>query len=352
MMLACPERAVGFCVAPTYWHTQKQRKEFKLFCPSELIVSENRSEHLITLIGERQVWFKSADNPDSLRSEGINVLWLDEGSQVSEDAWNLGLRPALMDKKGHAIFTGTPKGKNWYFQIWTRGQDPQQTDYKSWTFPSSSNPYLDPKEIAEFARDMPERAYKQEIMGEFIEDVGSVFRNVEGCIAGNLEGVSQGKTYVMGADLAKHEDYTVLCVLDDNGHLCAFDRFSQLDWVFNQQRIVNLCNRYNARLLVDATGVGDPILDQLRRSNVRVEGYKFTSASKSDLIENLSMMIDNHKISYPNIPELINELKLYGYSTSRGGTVQYGAPEGYHDDIVIGLALAAWQLRKPQGFWG
>ena len=57
-------------------------------------------------------------------------------------------------------------------------------------------------------------------------------------------------------------------------------------------------------------------------------------------------MIENGKITIPQIPELINELKLYGYKISANGNVQYGAPEGYHDDCVIALALAAWQLKR------
>jgi len=48
----------------------------------------------------------------------------------------------------------------------------------------------------------------------------------------------------------------------------------------------------------------------------------------------------------PPIPELINELKLYGYKSMRSGNVQYGAPQGYHDDCVVALALAAWQLKR------
>ena len=351
IMMLCPPGSVGFCVAPTYWHTQKQWSEFQKRCPPELIVNINRTEHAITLLENRRLWFKSADNPDSLRSEGLDFLWVDEGAQIKEEAWNLALRPALMDKKGVAIFTGTPKGHNWYYQLWTRGQDPKQTDYKSWNYPSTNNPYLDPREIEEFARDMPTMAYNQEILGKFIEDVGSVFRNVEASIKGDLEAYKASKRYVMGADLAKHQDYTVLCILDDSGHLCGFDRFSQLDWVFQRKRIVNLCQQYNSRLLIDATGVGDPLYDGLKREQLRVEGYKFTSASKKDLIENLSMMIDNRQISYPNIPELINELKLFGYTIGSTGLVQYGAPEGYHDDCVIALALAAWQLKQPRGFF-
>ena len=52
------------------------------------------------------------------------------------------------------------------------------------------------------------------------------------------------------------------------------------------------------------------------------------------------------KFVIPLIPKLINELKLYGYKTTRSGNVQYGAPEGYHDDCVVALALAAWQLKQ------
>ncbi|RLC88051.1 MAG: hypothetical protein DRJ03_04075 [Chloroflexi bacterium] len=346
-----PPGSVGFCVAPTYWHTQKMWREFLRFCPRVLIVEINRADHHIRLVGDRHVWFKSADNPDSLRSEGLDWLWMDEGGQIKEEAWDLALRPALMDRKGVAWFTGTPKGKNWYFRLWTRGQDPAQKDYESWTFPSHSNPYLDPKEIEDFARDMPELALRQEIYAQFIEDVGSVFRGVEECVKGSLEPPVLHKTYVMGADLAKHQDFTVLCVLDNDGHLCAFDRFSELDWVFQRRRIVNLAQRYKARLLIDSTGVGDPVLDELRRNNVKVEGYKFTSASKKDLIENLSILIDNRKISFPDIPELVNELKLYGYTTTPSGTIRYGAPEGYHDDCVIALALAAWQVSRPRGYF-
>jgi phage FluMu gp28-like protein len=351
-MVAAGNDAVGFAVAPTFWHTQKQWKEFLRYCPREFIIEVHRGEHKITLLGNREVWFRSCDNPDSLRSEGLDILWMDEGGQIKEDAWTMALRPALMDKKGKAFFTGTPKGKNWYFQLWTRGQDKDQTDYESWAFPSTGNPYIDPSEVADFARDMPEMAYKQEILAEFVDDVGSVFRKVDGCIAGKYEPYSRFKAYYMGVDLAKHMDFTVLCVLDNDGHLCAFDRFNQLDWVFQRKRIINLAHKYPCRILMDSTGVGDPVFDELKRSGLTVSGYKFTNASKKELIENLSIRIENREISYPNEPVLMNELKLFGYTVSPSGIISYGAPEGYHDDCVIALALAAWQTSRPRGHFG
>lgn len=363
-----PEESVGFCVAPTYWHTQKQWREFLRYCPVEIIRDINRADRRLLLVGNRYVWFKSADNPDSLRSEGLDWLWMDEGGQIKEEAWTLALRPALMDKHGKAWFTGTPKGKNWYFKLWTRGKDTKQTDYESWQFPSQNNPYLDPQEIKDFARDMPDMAYRQEILAEFLEDVGSVFRNVEACIKGSLAAPAQGCRYVVGCDLAKYQDYTVLCVLRDDGQLVAFDRLGELDWVFQRKRIVNLCKQYNARLLLDSTGLGDPVYDELKREQVSVEGYKFTNASKKDLIENLSIMIDNREIGIPGKPAeyndkgemtalpvcavspMLSELQMFGYTVGSTGLVRYGAPEGYHDDCVIALALAAWQLKRPEAW--
>ena len=345
MLLTCPEGSVGYCVAPTFAHTRKQWKEIKYYCPKELITNINLSAHVITLVGNRDIYFKSADGADSMRGDAVAVLWMDEGAQIQEDRWTLELRPSLMDTHGKAIFTGTPAGKNWYFALYTRGQDPSQTDYQSFAFSSYTNPYLDPKEIDEFKRDMPELAYRQEILAEFLDDVGSVFRNVKGCIYGSLEEPQANKHYVAGCDLAKHVDFTVIAILDDTGHLCAIDRFSQLDWTIQQERIINLCTKYRAKLLIDSTGVGDPIFDGLRRSGFRLEGYKFTNASKADLIDNLSQAIDNKTISYPDEPVLISELGMYGYKKGSTGTVHYNAPEGYHDDCVIALALAAWQIR-------
>jgi hypothetical protein len=345
--------SVGFCVAPTYWHTQKQWREFLLYCPPEIITNINRADRLITLLGQRLIWFKSADNPDSLRSEGLDWLWVDEGAQIKEEAWDLALRPALMDKKGKAIFTGTPKGHNWYWRLWLRGQDPLQTDYKSWNYSSQNNPYLDPKEIEDFARDMPKRAYQQEILGKFLKDVGSVFRNVRSHIKKIPLGSQKGHRYVVGCDVAKHQDFTVLIAVDvASGQLHGFDRFGELDWVLQTKRIVNFCQQYNnARLLIDSTGVGDPIYDRLRREGVRVDGYKFTLSTKADLIDNLSLIMDNNEICYPEILELINELELFGFKMGATGTTHYGAPEGYHDDCVISLALAVWQLKKPPIAW-
>lgn len=345
--LKAPEGSVIYCVAPTFSHSRKQWKEILYYLPHQLITRINRAEHVIEVVGNREFAFKSADSPDSMRGDRVYFAWLDEGSLMAEERWTHEIRPALMDTRGGAIFTGTPKGKNWYFQLFIKGQE-KRDGFESWCFSSYTNPYLDRREIDEFRATMPELAFRQEILAEFLDDVGSVFRNVRAHIAGTLEEPSAGKAYYMGVDLAKTRDFTVICVLDNDGHLCAFDRFSQLDWVFQLKRIENLALKYRARVVIDSSGVGDPIYDALRRRGLNVSGFKFTNETKKDLIENLSLMLDNGQITYPDVPVLVNELQLFGYTVSPGGVIRYTAPEGYHDDCVIALALAAWPLQQPK----
>jgi hypothetical protein len=336
----------GFIVGPTFWHTQQCWEAILNYLPERLVkdIYRSQGERRILLWPNRVMWFKSAEHPDALRSKGLDWVWLDEAGLISEEAWNF-LRPSLMDKHGIAWFTGTPKGKNLFFKLYTTGQDELQDKYRSWQFPSSSNPYLDKNEIEDFRREMPKEVFNQEILATFIENVGSVFRDVTDHIRTEIKPYEKGEPVFIGCDVAKHADFTVLIALRGNGELVGFDRFGEVDWVFQQQRILSFYKRYiNARFLIDSTGIGDPILDQLRREIPNAEGYQFTATSKRPLVENLSIMLDQDKIGYLNNQILINEMQLYSYDLGTTGNVHYGAPEGYHDDCVMALALAAWLI--------
>jgi len=245
----------------------------------------------------------------------------------------------------------TTRGRNWFYELCTRGQDPAYPEYRSWNFPTESNPRIDRGELEAARATLPERVWMQEFLALFLEDVGAVFRNVDACIGGDLEEPIPGRRYVLGVDLAKHRDFTVLIVVDmDSWRVVAFDRFQKLDWPFQRKRIVNFAMKYNrAQVIMDSTGVGDPTYDDLSREYPRVEGYRISAATKPPLIENLSVMIENGEITYPEIPDLINELKIFGYE-NKNGRITYETPQGYHDDCVIALALACWHLRVgPRG---
>lgn len=330
-------------VAPTYQQARIAFDLIKRHWP-KLAVNINRSELFIEFPNGGRIDFKSADRPDNLRGFGLHFLVIDEAAFVAEETWNDVLRPALADKKGRLVAIGTPKGKNWFYHLWVRGQDSQYPDYESWKFPTHMNPYIPKEELEELKRTLPERVYKQEILAEFLEESGGVFRNVQRCVKRYELPAEPAGSVFLGVDLAKYEDFTVLVAVDTTGKVIYFDRFNQLDWGVQKSRIVDVTQKYNARVIVDSTGVGDPIFEDLRRSGLDVEGYKFTNTTKENLINNLSIKIERQEVTFPNIPELINELSIYQYEITKNGHVRMNAPPGYHDDCVIALALAIWGM--------
>ena len=189
-------------------------------------------------------------------------------------------------------------------------------------------------------------------MAEFMEDSAGVFRNVDACTLSSDQWALESKAYhrhvVIGCDVAKHTDWTVLIAMDaETGRCFAMERFNQLDWPIQKERILGFARKYRGRLILDATGVGDPIYDDLKRVYADIEGFKLTSASKTALIQRLIVGVEQRRVSWPaangtSAPwEILTaELKRYEYEISPSGGITYNAPSGYHDDCVMSLALA------------
>jgi phage FluMu gp28-like protein len=288
-------------------------------------------------------FFKSADNPDNLRGEGLQRVVLDEAARQAKETWEEVVRAAVTDTGGKVMFTSTPKGKNWFFKLWGAGQDPLQPTFKSWTFPTSDNPINPPEDIEQARRSLPADVFAQEYEAAFLENSAGVFRNVAACAQAQRQEPAPGRTYYAGLDLARLSDFTVLSIIDDEGVMVYQDRYNLLDWTVQKQRVLHDLKRYNdASCLQDSTGVGDPIFDDLRRAGANIDGYKFTNESKAQLVEFLQLAFDQQRIKILNEPVLRNELESYEYTINRSGSVSYNAPAGQHDDTVVALALAWW----------
>lgn len=313
----------------------------------------SHSELRIQLANGGVMHFRSGDNFDALRGPGLNRMVMDEAAFQAREVWEKILRPTLSDTKGKAMMPSTPKGKGWYFDLFTKGQDPLHTDFKSWRFPTSDNPLIPAEDLADARRSLPVDVYAQEYEAEFLENNAGVFRNVAACATSAPEDPVAGRDYYAGLDLARLSDFTVLTILDGAGRQVYMDRYNLLDWTVQVQRITRDVRRYNnARLLVDSTGVGDPIYDALRRAGLSVDGYKFSNESKGKLIEYLQLAFDQQKVAILGDPVQKAELENYEYTIGRSGTVSYNAPTGQHDDTVIALGLAWWNLghRAVMGF--
>jgi len=314
------------------------------------------SEMLVTFPGGGSVQVRSADDPQSLRGEGLTLAVLDECAFMREVAWTEALRPALSDKLGGALFISTPAGRNWFWRLWMRGQDAAERDWRSWRFPTRDNPYIAPSEIEAARRDLPERIFQQEYEAEFLESSGEVFRRVlDAATATGME-PQPGRQYVMGVDWAKSADFTALTVMDVAAReVVALDRFNQIDYAVQRGRLQALAGRYRVdAIIAESNSIGEPIIEQLQRDNLPVRGFVTTNATKAQIIEALALAFEQGTIRILSDPVLIGELQAYEMERLPSGMTRYGAPEGMHDDTVMSLALA-WSAVADSGpllLWG
>jgi hypothetical protein len=238
-------------------------------------VRVDRSERIISF-PDQGGWLGiySMDNPDSIRGESFDLVIIDEAAMIPEEAWTDAIQPTLADTGGQGILISTPKGRNWFWREWIRGQGDGE-DTASFTAPTSANPSMLIQRAALLARErVPERTYRQEWLAEFIEDGGGVYRNVrELATEQPLDGPEKNHHYVMGVDLARRVDYTVAIVLDVSVTprvVVAMDRFHQVEWQVQVERLKALAQRFHVEtLVVDQTGVGDPVVEQLQRELAR-----------------------------------------------------------------------------------
>ena len=313
-------------------------------------VTERRSEQekQIRLIGGGVLDMWSMDNADAIRGRKYARFMVNEAAFVPDlmAAWNMVIRPTLIDLKGDAYFSGTPKGQNGYWQLFNMTGE----DWAHWQFPSYSNPHIPASELDALKQTMTERAFQQEIMAQFLEDGGGVFRRV--MAAAIAKGQDRGinnkgelpHQYTMGADWGRSEDATVFCVIDiTTGECVNMDRMTDTDYHAQRVRLIALAEKFNrASVLVETNSIGQPQLEELQRMGLSVQGFITTNSSKAQIIDALALAFEQDKIKIINEQVLVSELMAYQSERLPSGLMRYGAPEGMHDDTVIALALAWW----------
>lgn len=329
-------------IAPTYFIAERGIRALKHIAGEALeFKGQNPVKAFFTGAGGPvEIHFLSADSPDTILGEGYDGAVLDEAARIPKELWDMNIRPALADKQGWALLISTPRARNWFYDFHTRGKDGSETLYKSYTFSSRDNPYFPAAEWTEAERTTPEDIFRQEYRAEFLTDSAGVFRGIKECLS--LTVAQPLGDIVVGCDLAKHTDFTVLIAMDRrSGQAIEMERFNKLNWPIQKARVADFVRKHNALLIMDATGVGDPIYDELTLVLPRVTAIKLNNTNKTQLVQSLSVAIEQRQIGWPAAWQILTtELERYEYEMTEKGLITYNAPSGYHDDTVIALALA------------
>lgn len=347
-------------VAPVYAQARIAYDRTKAGLPPKMY-RPNDSDMTLTLINKHVMWYKSAEKPDNLYGEDVGSMVLDECTRMRVQAW-WAARTTLTKTKGKVRGVANIKGrKNWHYNLCRMAEQEMalkgplaECHYaKILSKDAVEAGVLDAKDVEDAKRVLPEAIFNELYMGVPSDDGGNPFGI--GHIAACVKEISEYPAVCYGVDLGKHVDPTVIIGLDHLGMVCFFEQFLK-PWMEAKETIRRVCGAVPT--LVDATGVGDPVLEDLQRGKGyggNFEGYVFHVKSKQQLMEGLANGIQERATSVLEGPHRA-EMESFEFEYTRTG-VRYSAPEGMHDDCVCAHALA-WQHWKskaskhPASQWG
>ena len=313
----------------------------------------NKTDMMVTLLNGAIIQYKTGEMPDKLYGEDVYAAVIDEASRVRVEAWTA-IRSTITATGGPVRMIGNVHGrKNWFYQMCREAEKghPDMHYAKLTVLDAIEAGVFRTEEATSAQEQLSESAYKELYMAEPSDDGGNPFGGDDAIEACEIpEVLSNHQPQCWGWDLAKSMDWTVGIALDENGKVCRCYRW-QGSWRDTIRKIIELTG--TTKCLVDATGVGDPVLEYLQQAAPKtIQGFVFTSNSKQQLMEALAIAIQRQEIAFPRNPIGL-ELRDFEYQVTRTG-VRYSAPEGerYHDDCVCALALA-WKLyrKPPQPGW-
>jgi phage terminase large subunit-like protein len=331
-------------VTPIYKQSKKVFDEMEKVTKSSGLFEYNRSD--LTISGfNSQIQFFSGERPDNIRGNTFDYLIVDEMAFTRPELWSEVLSATVLVKGKKVIFISTPKGKNHFYQLSL--QPNYDNRYKYFHYSSYDNPMIDAEDLEERKRSLPKHIFEQEYLAKFIDNASGLFKNVDICV---IKPAERTQKLFGGLDIGRADDYTVLTILNKNYQMVYVQRWRQQEWSKIIDEVAAKIREYNAEIFVEVNNQGDVFYEMLQNKVYNnVQPYVTSTATKPIMIEDLAVHFENKDIGILEESWLIDELNAFTYIyNDKTRRVQYGAPQGVHDDGVMSLALAVQSIKKNQ----
>lgn len=292
-------------VAPTYkMAKQIMWNDLLEAIPKRWIRKVNETNLSIVLVNGTRIELKGADKGDSLRGVGVDFLVLDEFQDIDADTWTKVLRPTLADRRGDAIFIGTPKAYNYLYELYKKGQERANVDrhqWESWQFPTITSPFIPISEIQAARADMDEKSFKQEFEASFETMSGRVYYPFDRNIHVGQYAFNPKLPIWVGMDFNIDPMSTVIFQPQKNGELWAVDEIVQFS--SNTEEICEELEKRYWRHQVQMTIYPDPAggqrqhargetdLDILREKGFRRIKYRRKHPFVADRVNAVNRML-------------------------------------------------------------
>lgn len=357
-------------MAPTYAQTVKQYEAISTHPEMDQLIRKAPKKpfnHIIFHNGSR-IDFRSLKEPEQIRGEKYNEVWVDEIQDVQEAVMEKIIIPTLRDTRGTLVISGQFRGHNWYYEKFYKPGSEGRRGYSSWAIPTNEGLMFqdaDGKaEWEEIKRTTPEAVLRQEYLCIPTDNQNAAFdpEQINRCISGEpLTGPTMGAVYVIGLDLGKVKDQTAIVIQDaKTGHVAHASKLPNgMEHEEQAARVAKIAQTWKATVFMDTTGgatgghaAPDAYVKFYRQHIPELRPVWWSIQNKEKMISELSLAIQQRRISIPKVyVDLIRELKNYE-ATYKNSRWHYGAANGAHDDYVSALAMAHHGRQYYQGGGG
>jgi len=329
----------------------------------ELFVAHERSRPFpyLRFANGSEISARSTQNRgEHLLGEGYDFVNFDEaafdlhGEYVADKV----LAMRLADRGGMLDFTSTPKGRNWFYRHAEKLKGNPAWGYVQGG-DTRENRFINQEYLAERIRGWQGNLVRQNVGGEFVEDVETLLSSeeIEAAIAASagFSPPKPGRFYAAGWDLGRKVSFTAGAILDITEkpyQLVAFERFRHRSWEQVFQTIRKRKKEYGGPVIIDATGLGDVVYGEL--ADIRPIPFIFSNKTKNELLLNFKRAHEKGEIAYPYLEQWEDAETLWSL---RAELESLSWDENRQADFSFALALALWLLRVreeiilPYGRW-
>ena len=341
-------------IAPSYSMTNEAWVDLRQIGKEYGIVVKEAERTIITPTGG-SVQVRSADDPMKLRGAGLDFVVLDECAFMKPQTWSEVIRPALTEKKGSALFISTPKGYNWFEKIYSEAN--QLENWERFTYPTISNPIIDPEELEHAKKEIGSFLFSQEYEAQFIEATGGLFK-ADWFKFYSVEQVGKKIKYRLSKDrTVKLKDCRRVATVDlatSTKQTADFTVVTSVAITPNNEMIVLDVDQQR----LEAPDI-IPLLERkveqydLQYIGVEKAGYQlaFIQMAKRQGLNIRELRADRDKVSraYPLVAKMESGDIYFPKNAMWLGNVQTELlrfPEAEHDDIVDSLAYAVLEMKR------
>lgn len=351
---------VSACVCPTLSQARKMFQDI-IYCIIDSGVVKKKNETLleIDLINGSKIFFKSAEQKDSLRGYTISgILCVDECAFISDEVFYELLLAWTNVHSAPILLTSTPKFKlGFFWSYWNIGIQKTNPNVIAIDFNDyDTTALLSEERLEEYRKLLPKGQFLTEYMGEFLDSQSIVFGDFKKCIGGNIK---EYKDVFIGIDWGSGvgSDYTVITGVNERNEQVFLSYFNNKSSPQQIDYIVDYLELYKNKVrcvVAETNGVGQPLVDALKnRLNwcKSIIGFCTTNAEKIRLINRLQVDFEQNSIQLLDDEKQTNELSAYECQVKSNKSITFNAPIGGNDDTVMALMFAeeAREMKNKRG---